>query len=70
MSEPIVVTNTNTDGTKAVSGRHAIDPHGNLVKLPPRQLTLEDGWRWATEEDLDAKTKRAAELDAAEGKVR
>lgn len=61
----------DSDSSKKPNGhdrKSAVDPNGHLVMLAPGTGRLEpdlpgDGWRWATEEDLELAAAHKAELD-------
>jgi hypothetical protein len=56
------VYGTKSDGSQVLRGHHAIDPSGHLV-LVPKDLDLpDDGWRWATDEDVADTEARAAQV--------
>jgi hypothetical protein len=52
-------------GERVSSGYYAISPDGHLIKLPVKS-PIKDGWRLATQQDIEAKQKLAGALDATD----
>lgn len=63
MKEQAAVYGQKSDGSSVLRGYHAVDPHGNLVLLNPRDQELPgDGWRWASADDVAAAEAAAAAI--------
>lgn len=63
MADVIFKYAKNYHGDKVVAAYYAISPAGHLIECVP-DAPLKDGWRYATQADIDAKVK-AADADKA-----
>lgn len=51
----VLINRTHNDGALAMVGIYAVDPQGNVVKVPPDTLVLKAGWKWAAVSDINEK---------------